>query len=302
MDATPKFSLLIVDDDSADLAVLNTILRSDYEIFTAKSGEGALKVLSEKLPDMILLDVLMPGIDGFELIKQLKEDSNTRKIPIIFITGLENDNDEAKGFALGAVDYIRKPFKAESVKARVRAHMESAAQARASERLGLIDPLTGIANRRSFDERSAMEWRRAIRDSSEISLLMIDIDKFKSYNDTYGHPQGDVLLKAVARVFEETARRPADLTARIGGEEFGILLPLTALESALNIAEDIRAGVEALRVPTADKKAVTSITVSIGAASTIPKNNDRIETFIARADKNLYTAKDGGRNRICHDG
>jgi diguanylate cyclase (GGDEF)-like protein len=295
-----KFSILIVDDESANLAVLNTILHSEYAISTAKSGTAALRLAQDKRPDLILLDIMMPDMDGFAVLKDLKENPDTRVIPVIFITGLDSEADEAKGFAMGAVDYVKKPFKQELVKARVRTHIEIAVQMKASERLGLIDPLTEIPNRRSFDERLAMEWRRATREQKPISFLMMDIDKFKTYNDTYGHPQGDVLLKAAAKLFAERVKRPGDIAARIGGEEFGVLLPDTNLHYALMIAEDIRAGVDALRIPTADGGTITKATISIGAASITPTNDDKAEIFLTEADKNLYRAKDGGRNRICH--
>jgi diguanylate cyclase (GGDEF)-like protein len=302
VDESPKFSLLVVDDESANLAVLNTILRADYDIFTAKSGNAALTLTMEKHPDLILLDIMMPDVDGFEVLKRLKDDAETRKIPVIIITGLESEASEVQGFTMGAVDYIRKPFKPDLVRARVRAHIEIVVQARASEQLGLTDPLTGIANRRNFDERIAMEWRRAIRDKCVLSFLMMDLDNYKIYNDTFGHPQGDILLKTVAKLFASKVKRPADLTARIGGEEFSILLPNTSLGSALAIAEDVLKGVESLRIPTADGSSITSTTISIGVASMVPTYDDSMDDFIAQADKNLYKAKAEGRNRICYVG
>ncbi|MDR0878998.1 MAG: diguanylate cyclase [Treponema sp.] len=299
MAVTEKYSILMVDDSSSNLESLSGILKNDYLIFKAKSGALALEIAAKELPDMILLDLIMPGIDGFEVLNKLKEDPYTRKIPVIFITGSENETDEERCFDLGAVDYIKKPFRAELIKARVRAHIGILGQLRASEQLGLTDPMTGLANRRSFDDRIKMEWYRAIRDKNTISFLMMDIDKFKSYNDTYGHPQGDELLKAAAKVFAEKARRPADLSIRLGGEEFGILLPNTSSEAAMVIAEEVRKGVKALRIPTADNKVITTATISIGVISMVPANEDRMEDFIAQSDKNLYEAKEGGRNRIC---
>ncbi|GHV92202.1 hypothetical protein AGMMS50268_27050 [Spirochaetia bacterium] len=295
-----KFSLMIVDDSGTNLTAMDAILNPDYQIYTADSGELALKLIPEKLPDLVLLDLIMPGMDGFQVLKKLKKNPNTRRIPVIFITGSGNETDEEQGFALGAVDYIRKPFNNELVKARIKTHIEILEQLRANEQLVLTDPLTGIANRRNFDERFMMEWRRAIREKTAISFLMMDLDKFKSYNDTYGHPQGDALLKTAAKVFEAKMRRPGDFAARLGGEEFGIILPNTTLEAALTIAEDVRAGIEALYIPTFDESKITSTTISIGVVSKIPVKGDRIEDFITRADKNLYAAKDGGRNRVCH--
>jgi diguanylate cyclase (GGDEF)-like protein len=167
------------------------------------------------------------------------------------------------------------------------------------ERLGLIDPLTNIPNRRCFDDRLDIEWRRAIREKKPISFLMMDVDKFKNYNDTYGHPQGDTLLRTIAKIFTSATRRPMDLAARIGGEEFGVLLPDTILEGALEVAEEIRSHVEATRIPTANGSTITTVTISIGVATHIPGEESTIEAFIAQADTNLYTAKETGRNRVC---
>jgi diguanylate cyclase (GGDEF)-like protein len=159
--------------------------------------------------------------------------------------------------------------------------------------------LTNIPNRRNFDDRLLIEWRRAVRTGGGISFLMIDVDKFKDYNDTWGHPQGDVLLKNIAAIFVSAARRPGDMAARIGGEEFGVLLPDANLEAATRVAEEIRYHVEQLKLPTADGKVETQVTVSIGVASSCPDKNTAIENFIVTADKNLYRAKSMGRNRVC---
>jgi diguanylate cyclase (GGDEF)-like protein len=212
---------------------------------------------------------------------------------------LDSENNEEKGFILGAVDYIKKPFKSTIVKIRVNTHIKIMQQMRAIEKLGFTDPLTDIANRRCFDERINMEWRRAIREKKPISFLMMDIDQFKNYNDTYGHPQGDELLKMVAKIFTIKTKRPADLPARLGGEEFGILLPDTDYEAAFLIAESVRADVASLRLPTADAREMTTITISIGVATALPVKNDMAKDFISQADENLYAAKATGRNRVC---
>ncbi|MDR1731269.1 MAG: diguanylate cyclase [Synergistaceae bacterium] len=293
-----KNTILIVDDEKANLLALNEILSSDYSIFFAKTGERAIELAELNQPDLILLDVMMPDMDGFEVLAKLKASDNTRNTPVIFVTGLVDQSDEEKGFLLGAVDYIKKPFNGAIVKARVNTHMQIVRQLRASEELSRIDPLTGIPNRRKFNEHLALEWKQAIREQKSIAFLMIDIDKFKNYNDTYGHPQGDALLRAVARIFALAARRPADLVARLGGEEFGVLLLDSDLEGACIIAEKIRKDVEAARVATADRKILTSATVSIGVVSTVPGVDDSPEDFIAKADVNLYTAKETGRNRV----
>ncbi|MDR1573516.1 MAG: diguanylate cyclase [Clostridiales Family XIII bacterium] len=292
-------SILAVDDERMNLAVLDKILSPEYRVCTASSGEEALARAADAPPDLILLDIVMPDMNGFDVLTRLKASPSTRKIPVIFITGLRDEEDEERGFALGAVDYITKPFKNTIVLARVRTHIQILSQMRTIERLGLIDPLTNIANRRSFDDRINLEWRRSIRRKVPVSFLMMDLDNFKRYNDTYGHPQGDALLKTVAGIFAAEAKRSSDMAARLGGEEFGVLLPDTDLDGALDIAERIRRNVEAARVPTADGSALTAMTVSIGAVSAVPSEDDALRDFIKRADENLYHAKNTGRNRVC---
>lgn len=265
----------------------------------AKSGSAALKRAQSQKPDLILLDIMMPDMDGFEVLTELKSCDDTRHIPVIFITGLARVEDEEKGFLLGAVDYIVKPFKNSIVKARVRTHLRIVRQIRTIERLGMIDALTDIPNRRSFDQRLDQEWSRAMRDRAPLSLLMLDVDNFKIYNDTYGHPQGDVLLQSLAQVLTTTLQRPADFAARIGGEEFAVLLPATDLHGALAVAEDLRKNVEALQIPDVNNDSFTSVTISLGAASVIPDVSNPLSDFVSRADEALYAAKNSGRNRVC---
>jgi len=293
-----KCTILIVDDEKADLVVLNKILHTEYSILTAKYGEIAIKLAADEHPDLILLDILLPDMSGYDVLLKLKGNAETGNIPIIFITGLDSEEDEEKGFFLGAADYIKKPFKDSLVKARVRSHMEILAHMRAIKRLGLTDPLTGMPNRRNFDDRMSIEWRRAIREKKPISLLIMDIDNFKAYNDTYGHLQGDSLLIAVAQVLLRSVKRPADISARIGGEEFVMLLPDTGYGPARAIAEGIRSNVETLRVPTADDTAITCATISIGVASIVPEEQDTATVFMAKTDEYLYAAKTQGRNRV----
>jgi diguanylate cyclase (GGDEF)-like protein len=298
METNVKNRILVVDDDLPNLEVLGQILSPYYAILIAKSGEEVLDRVIRDRPDLILLDILLAGMGGFDVLVRLKEFPETKNIPVIIITGLSNDDDEEKGFSLGAVDYITKPFKNAIVLARVRTHIQIVQQIRTIERMGLMDPLTDIPNRRCFDEHFDREWRRSIREQKPISFLMMDLDKFKNYNDTYGHPQGDVLLKTVAKIFCAEAKRSADLAARIGGEEFGVILPDTDLESALIVAEKIRSNVEAARAPTIDGE-MTSITISIGVNSIIPGRTDLSADFISKADEYLYEAKNTGRNKIC---
>jgi len=298
MNDSDKYRILVIDDEKTNLMVLNKILSPEYAVFTAKSGEEGLSRVASERPDLILMDIIMPGMNGFEVLKTLKDNPETLDIPVIIITGLDNDLDEEKGLLLGAVDYISKPFKDHIVIARVRTHIQIVQHIRMIERLGLMDPLTGIPNRRCFDNHLAVEWGRAIREKQPISFMMMDVDKFKSYNDTYGHPQGDTLLRAVAKIIASEAKRPSDMAVRLGGEEFGLLLANTDLQRAVGIAEKIRANVEAKQIPTSDGKTMTSTTISIGVVSTVPNMGESMGEFIARADEYLYTAKNTGRNRI----
>ena len=293
-----KYRILIIDDTALSIVVLDRILSTDYTVLTAKTGTEGLERVEEDKPDLILLDVVMPDMSGFDVLKKLKSNPETMQIPVIIITGLDSDTDEEKGLLLGAVDYIIKPFKNAIVKARVKTHIQIVHQFKMIERLSLVDPLTDIANRRCFDEHLSNEWRRAMRLQKPLSFLMMDLDNFKDYNDTYGHPQGDTLLKTVAKIFIAVARRPGDLAARIGGEEFGLLLPETYLENALDIAEEIRSTLEATGIPTADGKTITYATISIGVASCIPMRDSNIDDFIAQADTCLYAAKSQGRNQV----
>jgi diguanylate cyclase (GGDEF)-like protein len=293
------YRILVIDDETTNLMVLHKILTPEYTVFTAKSGQEGLRRVAEDKPDLILLDIIMPDLNGFDLLKTLKASEENRSIPVIIITGLDNDTDEEKGLLLGAVDYIAKPFKNAIVLARVKTHIQIVHHIRMIERLGLVDPLTDIPNRRCFDDRIDLEWRRAIREKQPISFMMLDVDKFKTYNDTYGHPQGDTLLQTIAKIFISAPRRPGDLAARLGGEEFGILLPDTALPGAVELAEEVRKAVEAARIPTADGKTITTVTVSIGVSSIIPGHDTSLKDFLSQADQRLYTAKESGRNRVC---
>jgi diguanylate cyclase (GGDEF)-like protein len=299
MAADGKYKILAVDDEATNLMALNGILSTDYAVITAKSGSEALARAEEDHPDLIVLDIIMPEMDGFEVLERLKVSETTQNIPVIIISGLTAEDDEERGFSLGAVDYIIKPFRNAIVLARIKTHIQIIRQMRVIERTGLVDALTDIPNRRSFDNRIEMEWKRCARIQKPISFLMMDLDKFKSYNDSYGHQQGDALLKTVAKVFASSARRPSDMAARLGGEEFGVLLPETDSSGAAVIAEKIRKNVESLRIPTSDGKTITTATVSIGINTTIPHEKDLIREFLVKADENLYAAKNSGRNKIC---
>jgi len=297
MENEQKNSVLIVDDEMSDLIVLTRILGSDYTLYTAKNGANAIEKAIEFRPDLILLDIVMPEMDGYEVLAVLKKTEETRKIPIVFITGLSSSEDEEKGLALDAADYISKPFSAKIVKLRVRNQIQIINQLRTIEHLSMIDQLTGLPNRRSFDERLGVEWKQAIREEYPISILIIDIDKFKDYNDNYGHMQGDAVLRKISKTILQSLKRPADFAARWGGEEFVVLLQNTPLEGATEVAEQIRLNIEKETLPCADGS-LTKMTVSIGVNTLIPGQNSSVDTFFTNADKALYAAKEMGRNRV----
>ena len=286
-----KFNVLIVDDERTSLDVLNGILKDTCTVHVAKTGEAALKRAREETPDLILLDVLMPDMSGFEALVQLKESVMTRDIPVIFITGLSGAADEERGFFLGAVDYITKPFKNSIVRARVGTHLRIVKQMRTIERLGMLDPLTDLPNRRFFDDRMAIEWRRAVRERTPIGLLVMDVDDFRSYNDARGYPQGDVALQAIARLLEGALRRPTDIVARIGGDEFAGIMPGTGLAGALAVAEIVRAEVETASLD-------GEIALSVGAAACKPTVESSLTSFASDAERALYVAKARGKNRV----
>ena len=292
-----KGSILIVDDENANLKILTHILGPEYTIYTTTNGNDAVKIAADRMPDLILLDILMPGKDGYQTLSEIKKTDKIKKIPVIFISGLDSDEDEEKGLSLDAADYIMKPFSPVVVRLRVRNQIQIVTQMRTIEQLSLIDPLTKIPNRRSFDERLLMEWKQAIREQTQISVLMMDLDKFKSINDDYGHQQGDVVLQTIANIFTAVLKRPCDFAARWGGEEFVVLLPNTPMEGAVDIAESIRQKVESTEIQRENGSKI-KITISIGVNSFAPGLENKADDFMDIADKRLFAAKQAGRNRV----
>ena len=296
-----KNSLLIVDDENANLKILTYILGKEYTIYTAASGRSAIEKSREFSPDLILLDILMPDMDGYQTLAEIKKTEEIKKIPVVFITGLDSEEDEEKGLSLDAADYITKPFSPTIVKLRVRSQIQIINQMRTIERLSMIDQLTGIPNRRSFDDRLKMEWKQAIREQKPISILMMDLDKFKNINDNYGHLQGDMVLQTVAGIFPGAFRRPGDFAARWGGEEFVVLMPNTPFEGAMEVAENIRSNIECAEMPSISDVKI-NITISIGVNSIIPEKDSSVDEFISMTDKALYKAKNNGRNQVVRAG
>jgi len=293
-----KNRILIVDDDTSMLIELASILNQDYKIYTVKDGLSALEKAGEVSPDLILLDVIMPDISGFEVLTRLKANEKTKHIPVLFITGATDGESEIQGLASGAVDYIHKPLNEALVKLRVRHQIELLNQYRKIEHLSMSDQLTGLPNRRSFEMKVSEEWDRATRELTYLSIMMVDIDHFKKYNDTYGHQQGDVALRAVAEMFSKSLRRPSDFVARWGGEEFILLLPNTDSAGAYDVAETIRKSAEEMEILASDRT-VTKLTVSIGVNTRVQGQNVTLDKFVSWTDMALYTAKNKGRNKVC---
>jgi diguanylate cyclase (GGDEF)-like protein len=319
--------ILIVDDNPDNLRLLSKMLESKgFKVKKTVSGEIAIQAAKIEPPDLILLDINMPDMNGYEVCRQLKSQEKTANIPIIFISALDQTTDKIIAFEIGGGDYITKPFQELEVLARVRNQVViyqqnqqliqqnkllqqeikerqrfEAALLAANQQLQLfvfLDGLTGVANRRKFDEYLNLEWQRLAREKLPLSLLLCDVDFFKNYNDTYGHLTGDDCLKQIAKTLKLSVRRPSDLLARYGGEEFAVILSNTNDKGAIYLAEDIRQKVYNLKIPHAQSKVDNFVTLSIGVATIFPNMQIAPNTLIEVGDQALYTAKAQGRNRI----
>ena len=291
--------ILVVDDQPMNIRVLHQVFRGEFEVLMTTDGEQAISLCREQQPDIVLLDVVMPGLSGHEVCRRLKADPDTRDIPVIFVTSQNQDGDEALGFEIGAVDFITKPINPVIVSARVRTHLALKLQSDLLRSIAMIDGLTKVANRRKFDEALAISWRACQREGRVLSLVLLDLDSFKQFNDKYGHQQGDACLAAVAEALNQSVRRPHDLVARYGGEEFVCILPGTDSLNATQRAEAMRAAVKALEIEHQDSDAGPFVTISLGIASQIPGADSSPEALLAAADEQLYQAKRAGRDRVC---
>lgn len=295
--ARPK--LLIVDDQPLNIRLLHELFRDDCDVYMATSGEQALTMSRDLAPDLIMLDVMMTDMDGHEVCRRLKAEAETSQIPVIFVTGKDHEDDEATGFELGAVDYIRKPFHSVVVRARVMNHLKLKLQSDVLREMAMLDGLTGIPNRRSFDERFETIRAHALREQRPLSLLMIDVDYFKKYNDLYGHLRGDQCLRDVAQALNDNVRRPHDLVGRFGGEEFAVLLPDTDEAGALTVAKQLHSAIARLGIEHRASDVADRVSLSIGAATRLPSSTASLEQHLQWADEQLYRAKSEGRNRTC---
>ena len=310
-----KQRILLVDDDPAMIQVMGRILGECAELRFATSGEMALQRIRETTPDLMLLDAEMPGMSGFQVCEAMQADPALRDIPVIFVTSHSTPDFEVKGLEIGAVDFIAKPINKLLLLARVKTQLRIRQLTDELRHNATVDALTLLANRRAFDEALAREWRRSLRQGEPLSLLMVDVDHFKVYNDRYGHPAGDGCLATIGAALRKSAQRPTDIVARYGGEEFALLLPNTARGGAEQLAHRVLGNVEKLAIPHATSAVARHVTVSIGVASydvesshwAAPSLDSRFagasscaaSALLGAADRALYAAKQGGRARAC---
>ncbi len=292
--------LLVVDDQPANVQALYQLFSADHQVFMATHGEQALAVCRDRLPDVVLLDVVMPGMDGHAVCRALKADPLTRDIPVIFLTSQSEAEDEAEGLSMGAADFIAKPLRPGIVRLRVKTQLTLKQQADMLREMAFLDGLTGVHNRRYFDQYFDNEFRRAERSGTPLAVVMIDIDHFKRFNDHYGHQRGDDCLREVALCVRDSLRRPADLAARYGGEEFVCVLPETDAVGALAITAAIEQRIRGLAIEhAASPQEPHIVTASIGLCMSAPKAGTSAIELLAMADRQLYQAKASGRARVC---
>ncbi len=309
--------ILIAEDDRVSRKLLTSMLAKwGFEIMEAADGLQAMEIMErDDAPEMALLDWVMPKMSGTEITRNIRGlDSETKNTYIIILTSKDDDKNIVHGLQAGADDYITKPFNERVLKARVqvgqRIHqlqMDLADNIRQLkkankelEKMSLIDTLTGISNRRRFNEKMLSEWKRATRHQSEVSLLMIDIDNFKKYNDGLGHVAGDACLKIVANTIKNCVLRSGDMAARYGGEEFAVILPETDNPGAMTVANTIREAVENKKIEHPNNGNDDFVTISIGVCTFVPQRKQKLDELIQTADKAMYQAKTNGRNQVCN--
>jgi diguanylate cyclase (GGDEF)-like protein len=289
--------ILVVDDNPLIVQALYHTFSNDCQVFMATSGESAIEVCRERQPDLVLLDVMMPGLDGYQTCERLKADPATSDIPIIFVTGQGDSAAEVRGLAAGAVDFIVKPFNPVIVRARARAHLTIKRQSDLLRELAYSDALTGVGNRRCFDLRLQNEFLRAQRSGTSLALMMINVDRFRQYNERYGYQAGDDCLRLVAAALRTHMRGAGDTLARHGGDVFACILPDTSLAAAVSLAREIEERVRALTIPHASSDVAPVCTVSIGVAATSPAV-ETLQDLLALADAELYRARMDGHGRV----
>lgn len=296
---TKRATLLIVDDSVANIEILANLLKDDYKIKIAKNGRKAIDIAKKSSDiDLVLLDIVMPELDGYSVCKELKSDPATHRIPIIFISGNDMPQDEEYGLRLGAIDYIKKPFHPTIVKMRVQNHINMKLQSDMLEELSMFDGLTHIPNRRYFDEKYQELYQEAVAKYHSLAVMMIDIDYFKPYNDNYGHGKGDETLIKVAAALKSTLKRPEDLVARYGGEEFVVVIKDISEDGVQKLADNLVQAVAALEIEHLYSKVNSYVTISLGVAINTTQKSFSKEELLKNADNALYQAKEQGKNRF----
>lgn len=289
--------ILVIDDSLMQAEFLKSILKDDYDVTTCHTAEDGLLQAESGDYSLILLDVIMPGMDGFKLLTKLKETTLTKHVPVILITSLSDVQHEERGLILGASDYITKPFSPIIVKARVSSHIRIHNYQMQFMQQAMFDELTGVANRRCYEEERLKKWRLSYRLGLPFTICMFDIDKFKLYNDTYGHPAGDKVIATVAKTVSSYLQRTTDFFARYGGEEFIALMLGNDAKSAFEFMKRIRQAVEDLHIPH-NSPVSEWVTISVGGVTFVPKNDDMYDNYLKVADNMLYDAKEFGRNMV----
>jgi diguanylate cyclase (GGDEF)-like protein len=292
-------TILIVDDDKLNRKMLKELLQEQAKIIFAKNGDQAKALAKKHVPDLILLDVIMPDLSGFEVIERLKNDPKTMNISVIFITGLANDDDEARGFDLGGCDYIYKPFKSNIVIARVMMHLELIRQRKMLDEIAHVDALTGVNNRRKMDIVLEDEVAANKLENTTLLVAILDIDYFKLYNDNYGHGAGDVALRQVGQALRDICQRPRDFVARYGGEEFVIILPDCDQKGAEIMLDNLAQAIKDKMIMHNHSSVSPQLTVSVGAVVVKSSESSVVANIMQQADSLLYQAKDNGRNQWC---
>ncbi|MYN03871.1 diguanylate cyclase [Pseudoduganella sp. DS3] len=290
-------TILIIDDNPEIIRLLSAMLRDQARILFATSGLAGLEIARAQRPQLILLDVEMKSMDGFAVCAHIMADPDLRHCPVIFVTASAASDSEIACLDAGAVDFITKPLNGAVVQARVRTHLRLQAALASLETLASKDGLTGLYNRRAFDEQFAVELARHRRQQSPLGLALVDVDHFKLYNDHYGHQLGDECLRRVAQALADCARRPGELVARYGGEEFVVLLPNTTAEEVQRYGEWICQHVRDLQLPHGASLVAHHVTISAGLAAAIPRLETTPGQMLAATDAALYEAKRAGRNR-----
>lgn len=289
--------ILVIDDSPVQTEFLCSILRDDYEMTVCHTAEDGLDAARQGGYSLILLDVVMPGKDGFMLLKELKGAEVTRYVPVILLTSLADVQYEERGLLLGAVDYVTKPFSPVIIKARVNTHIQLYHYQMEFRKQAMVDELTGVANRRRYEDETAVRWREAVRFELPFSICMFDIDKFKLYNDTFGHPAGDKVIASVAKTASSYFQRSTDLFARYGGEEFVAVFVGSQAQTAFEFMKSVRQAVEDMHIQH-NSPVCEWVTISAGGVTLLPKPGDNYDTYLKLADTMLYDAKRFGRNMV----